>query len=449
MGHQPGRNDPCWCGSGKKYKHCHRGSDEGQSPAAHLHALDEQVLRGILEYGSTRFPKRLEVVLHGYESLVVGDPDREAHMALMIPWCLYEARFEGRRLVDWYLAERRDSLLDVEAAWFEAQARSWLSAWEITEIEPGKAMHVEDLLTGETRRITEVKGTFLVEPRLAILARVVDHDGFSVMCGCHPNPLRPGNAADAVAAIRKALRIKKPTIPVASLRERDSLAMIGIWQAHVVAARNEPPPELQNTDGDPLDLIEDRFAFVGAGAREAVEKVLSAHEDVDPPDEGEDEPAYTFLRPGNRMHKDWANTIVGRLVIEGSSIRLETNSVKRADALRERVEEMCGASIAFRSRQHKNLAAMLASAAASSPSPPPSREPALDGLAAEWKRKHYSSWPDVPIPALGNRTPREAAASPRLRPKLDVILKEIEHAERSQPPGARYDVRELRADLGL
>src|SRR5688572_24613704 len=121
MGHQPGRNDPCWCGSGKKYKHCHRKSDEGPSPAAHLHALDEQVLTGILEYGSKRFPKRLEVVLHGYESLVAGDPDREAHMALMIPWCLYEARFDGRRLVERYLAEKRDSLLDVEAAWFEAQ----------------------------------------------------------------------------------------------------------------------------------------------------------------------------------------------------------------------------------------------------------------------------------------------------------------------------------------
>ena len=23
----PGRNDPCWCGSGKKYKKCHEASD--------------------------------------------------------------------------------------------------------------------------------------------------------------------------------------------------------------------------------------------------------------------------------------------------------------------------------------------------------------------------------------------------------------------------------------
>jgi tetratricopeptide (TPR) repeat protein len=27
---KPGRNDPCWCGSGKKYKHCHLRSDQRQ-----------------------------------------------------------------------------------------------------------------------------------------------------------------------------------------------------------------------------------------------------------------------------------------------------------------------------------------------------------------------------------------------------------------------------------
>ncbi|MBN1563106.1 MAG: SEC-C domain-containing protein [Anaerolineae bacterium] len=25
---RPGRNDPCWCGSGKKYKKCHLREDQ-------------------------------------------------------------------------------------------------------------------------------------------------------------------------------------------------------------------------------------------------------------------------------------------------------------------------------------------------------------------------------------------------------------------------------------
>lgn len=27
----PGRNDPCWCGSGKKYKKCHMAADQSDS----------------------------------------------------------------------------------------------------------------------------------------------------------------------------------------------------------------------------------------------------------------------------------------------------------------------------------------------------------------------------------------------------------------------------------
>jgi preprotein translocase subunit SecA len=30
----PGRNDPCWCGSGKKYKHCHMRQDLAGAPAS-------------------------------------------------------------------------------------------------------------------------------------------------------------------------------------------------------------------------------------------------------------------------------------------------------------------------------------------------------------------------------------------------------------------------------
>jgi uncharacterized protein YecA (UPF0149 family) len=31
---RPGRNDPCWCGSGKKYKKCHLASDEASPVSA-------------------------------------------------------------------------------------------------------------------------------------------------------------------------------------------------------------------------------------------------------------------------------------------------------------------------------------------------------------------------------------------------------------------------------
>ena len=39
----PGRNDPCHCGSGKKYKQCHLAQDEADARAARASATaDEQ-----------------------------------------------------------------------------------------------------------------------------------------------------------------------------------------------------------------------------------------------------------------------------------------------------------------------------------------------------------------------------------------------------------------------
>ena len=41
---QPGRNEPCWCGSGKKYKHCHLKQDQQAAarppPADAVEAVD-------------------------------------------------------------------------------------------------------------------------------------------------------------------------------------------------------------------------------------------------------------------------------------------------------------------------------------------------------------------------------------------------------------------------
>ena len=36
-----GRNDPCHCGSGKKYKQCHLGKDEATAREARAKAADE------------------------------------------------------------------------------------------------------------------------------------------------------------------------------------------------------------------------------------------------------------------------------------------------------------------------------------------------------------------------------------------------------------------------
>src|SRR5207247_544673 len=119
--------------------------------------------------------------------------------------------------------------------------------------------------------------------------------------------------------------------------------LIARWEEAVAALERAAavPPELHNTDGDPLLLTVDHFVFPPAD-RADVEASLAAMEPVHSPEAGEAEPSFTFLRAGNSMHASWETTIIGRAVVTNGTLKLETNSVRRADALRERVEKACG-----------------------------------------------------------------------------------------------------------
>ena len=70
-------------------------------------------------------------------------------------------------------------------------------------------------------------------------------------------------------------------------------------------------------------------------------------------------------------------------------------------------------------------------------------------LLREFKARHYESWPDGPLPALDELTPREAMQRPEMRSRLDLILRDIEHHEARLPEWERYDIAKIRAALGL
>jgi hypothetical protein len=63
--------------------------------------------------------------------------------------------------------------------------------------------------------------------------------------------------------------------------------------------------------------------------------------------------------------------------------------------------------------------------------------------------QQWQGWLDEKIPALGGRTPREAAASVRLRPRLIALLKEFEIHEAAKPTAERYDMSRLWSALAI
>jgi hypothetical protein len=73
------------------------------------------------------------------------------------------------------------------------------------------------------------------------------------------------------------------------------------------------------------------------------------------------------------------------------------------------------------------------------------------GAIRELFDRHYRSWIERPVPALGNRTPRAAAAAALWRPKLVNLLKQLENASERATINGRpsYDFGWMWQELGL
>jgi hypothetical protein len=449
-GPKPGRNAPCPCGSGRKYKKCCLARDRERSSQERsreeVDDLDGRLAYELTEFAWARFGSQWRRFARDF-----ADVPQIAQ--LVVPWSIYHYRVEGQSVLEAYLEEGPRRLSDVERGWLEAQQAAWLSLWEVSEVEPGVSITLRDLLTDETRYVHEVGGSQGLVARDVLLARIVDHDTGSFLCGLHPRPLLPAAAAEVERRARGRLR-RKRAVPVERLRdEAFGRYLIKRWQEAVedfdvaYAARQTALPEVQNSDGDPLIVTIDHFD-IAPGARASVEAHLASLSGEEPPDADESPPVFTFLRPGNPRYKSWDNTIVGHGRLFDTTLQLETNSQARADTLRARVEAVCGDLISHRAREHADPVSAKAApveldAAAELSSPEAER------LILDFKRRHYADWPDQPLPALGGRTAREAIRTAQGRRDVDVLLKEMEHLEQSAAGGVAFDFAEIRRELGL
>jgi len=226
--------------------------------------------------------------------------------------------------------------------------------------------------------------------------------------------------------------------------------LIRRWEeaAASVLERGAMPTSLRNTDGDALFLTVDHFD-VAPGARSAVEASVASLERVQSPESPEDPPIYVFLRPGSGGGGFQGDTVIGQALFSEKGMRVETNSIERADSLRKRLEATCGERIRFRIREHLDpLSSKARTGRPAEPEPPPD-SPELRRVLLDYKRRHYADWIDHELPALGGKTPRQAVRRADGRAAVDTLLKEMENHELRGAPGQAFDFSQIRRKLGL
>jgi hypothetical protein len=468
-GPRVGRNDPCPCGSGKKYKRCClTAKNRADAARASIHDLDNDLVDRMVRFADQGFGSAWLLEDEAGGDFVCLDPQDPFH----IVWALYHQRFDGETIADLFLEQHGRILSTHELAWMEAQRAAWLSVWEVLDVEPGRSIKLKDLLTGEVRVVSEAGASRSLVKRDTILTRVVDHEGISVLAGTHTTPLPPLDADKVIAQMHRKLR-RKSSIPIERLRaEKTGRYLIDLWDDTVddVEERASQIPEMQNTDGDPLLLTTDHFAFDPADRGE-IHRRLAAVEGVEAPkaiDTADGQ--YVLTKPGNPKHKKWENTVTGVMRFDRNTLKGETNSIARADALRSVLEGALGPLIKHRAREHSDPVALIGKARAAagpkrgnSSADGPGRAGArktgeapldipqdeIDRILREQKSRTYADWSEHPLPALGGLTARDAVKTKEGRKRVDTLLREMENREARVPAGQRFDFNIIRRELGL
>lgn len=456
-----GRNDPCPCGSGKKYKKCHgagatesKFGDPASRRASALKAVDRALGDQLLRFARTRFGRDwfLEV-----SDLYTGIEDGEVmdiEMQIAIPWMLHFAPHNpgGVSVSEHWRRERGNRLTGDETLVLHAYAGAWVSVWEVQEVRRGTGTRLRDLLTNEERLVHDVSSAETLRRFDAVLAIVLDCGDVSFFGGVHGSPLPPNEASHVVAQAKRWCRVR--TRPVAKDRLRDpSLQrdLIALWNDAVDVMQSRPMPTITNTDGDPLAMTTDRFALLvpTSEAARGIERLQGA---VEVETDGE-ELAFTMTRPGNAMHRSWDNTIIGTLRLSAGELRVETNSIRRADHLRQLVESELAGMVQFRLRSEANTEMLMGDASRRASRrkslPPEATPPEMVDAIRAFREQHMWAWLDDSIPALRGLTPREASRSAQGRRALETLLKGFQQSEDAHPANERIDLGFVRQALGL
>lgn len=181
---KPGRNEPCYCGSGLKYKACHMAADRAAEEERRQWPLAAEFLRRDLlkfardERFHAAFATALPHYWMGYYDASNAEEMSAAEAARFFDWFAFdyvlEEEIEGMdRLAAVYQAERGGDLSRHQ----QTVLGQWLgtmpaSAYELLDYE-GQRLYVRDILTQEAYMVYEAGGHGATEPGDVLLVRLV------------------------------------------------------------------------------------------------------------------------------------------------------------------------------------------------------------------------------------------------------------------------------------
>jgi hypothetical protein len=460
-----GRNQPCPCGSGKKYKKCCMNQEAAPSQDLYYRRLSEahdELVKRLMACADRIFGEQAvsaamnEFLLWPKAEDDLGEGMLDRAGSLFWPWFLFNWEYDPkaagvelagpreRTVAELYAQERAFQLDSLEERLIGSINRKPYSFWEVLRVEKGRGMALLNALTGTRIEVQERSGSEHVQPGDLLFGRAVAVDGVGMLIGLGATLIPPGRKTDIIA-LRKHLHLRNRVITDDTLNEYDvEIRQVYFGLDHSLHAA----PQMQNTDGHALEFH--RLIYEVGSTPEAFEKLSDLCATMTPKElsaKAERDKAGRMVRVeipwdrrGHKKVSGLPNTLLGRIVIEGRRLSAEVNSAERAAALRRELDARLGAAGRFKVDEIQDLDAAMSERSRRAAKTKTSREqeelmqqPEVREQVAEIMARHWESWVDLKIPALGGKSPRHAVKTADGREAVEALLKDAER-ERGQDP---------------
>ncbi len=445
----PGRNDPCWCGSGKKYKKCHLEADEREQRAAPQPGANgpqeplqdfDNVRRKVGELLRTIPQKENSAAMT--EFFGAEKPDEDTAVAYLVDWVIHDRISEtfGRPVMEEYLERNRARLTERERNFLESSARSYVDLFEVQEVKEGSGMEVKSLTSGKTFFVHEISLSKVLARWDGLQARVIEGERGLEFSGIG-SQIRRMHLESVRKWMEEDKRRTELSWPMYLKRYWPRIRTRGIE----IAAEWMDSLRLTNTAGEELVLSKAVYQVMNRGAL-----IASLRSKVEI-DENEEGTSFVWLEPAAAE----GTTILGNFRVAGRELTLECNSKQRLKRGKTMLAELAGPAVKFQ-RDEFTTQAQIKRDLKENPRPAKS---AADEIPPEVERmvvgkymeEHYAKWPDMKLPALGGKSPRQAVKNAEGKREVAELLKQFENDEERNRREGRYayDVSRLRTELGV
>ena len=451
----PGRNDPCWCGSGKKYKKCHLEADEkaertkfdkAGEPGSDRREMPVQaelmsrVIESISGWHSKSDFRRARMMYFDEAGQVEADQDQ---IDAFLQWLAHDFRDAATHQtpIEHFLKTRGSSRTRAERERLESLRDARFGLYEVERVAPGSGIDLHDVFAGDRIFVHDVNSSRSMHRWDCLLARTQFYEGRWIFAG--NGTLVPRNLLASLQEIveREGSAAKQsPAEFVRANSHRLHRLVHELYDSHLDNIR------VVNNEGEEVSLGKAEYEIADESALLAKLRGVEELEEFEP--EGSAKPRFVWIQP---MGKD--RRPLGDLEIADGRLVLEAMSRTRLETLRGLVEFHAGRLIRHQGDHYTSVDEIKhrVRRGETAPEPPPIPSAATREAIERMLGEHYTRWLDESLPALGGKTPRRAIRTRAGRQAVIDLLRLMENGEQRGGDSGQpaYDFNIIRRELGI